>query len=112
MAARDDESTEPMVVVVFTSRLSGADEEEYAARSAELAEQVEHHPGFLRRISMRDPVTREGITLAWFTGDEAVQAWKRHPDHAQAQRRGRESFYDAYHLTVAEVIRDYGWSHP
>ncbi len=103
-------SNELGVVVVFTSRRTMTDEAEYAERSARLAEQVEQHPGFVKRISMRDPVTREGVTLAWFTGDDAVQAWKRHPSHAEAQQRGIEAFYEEYHLTVAEVIRDYGWS--
>lgn len=103
---------EPTIVVVFTSRRSVTDEGEYAEMSARLAEQVESHPGFVKKVSFRDPSTREGVTIAWFTGDDAVKAWKAHPEHVHAQRRGVESFYEEYQLTVAEISREYGWTRP
>ena len=58
--------------------------------------------------SVRDPVTREGITVGYFADDEAVQAWRSHSGHTEAQRRGREAFYDEYHVTVATVRRSTG----
>lgn len=98
------------IVVVFTSRRSLSDDAEYAQMAQEMVERVSVHPGFLRHVSYRDQVTREGVTVAWFTGDDAVRSWKQDAAHDVAQRRGVESFYDEYRVTVAEVIREYGWT--
>jgi heme-degrading monooxygenase HmoA len=37
-----------------------------------------------------------------------VRAWRQHPEHAEAQRRGIADFYEEYHVTVATIDREYG----
>lgn len=96
------------VAVIFTSRRTTTHDEEYAEMSQRMVDLVRAQPGFLDMISVRDPVTRQGITVAWFEDDETEQAWARHPDHREAQRRGIADFYEDYHVTVASVVRDHG----
>jgi heme-degrading monooxygenase HmoA len=94
-------------VVVFVSRRSGADAEGYAAM-AERMEQLAHaQPGFMGMQSVRgdDGV---GITVCYWQTAEAISAWKRDVDHAAAQQRGRERWYESYEVTVARVERHYG----
>lgn len=98
------------VVVVFTSRRSAEHDEEYGVMSERMVELVHDQPGFLRMTSVRDPRTRQGITVAWFADEPSVRAWKAHVEHLEAQRRGVERFYDEYEVTVATVDREYGWS--
>lgn len=76
-------------------------------RMVELAQQ---QPGFIGMTSVRDPRTREGVTVAYFADDDAVRAWKAHVEHREAQRRGIADFYEEYRVTVATVHRDYAWS--
>ena len=97
------------VAVVFTSRRTPTHDEEYAAMAARMDALVRDQPGFIRMSSVRDPQTREGITVAWFEDDESVRAWKAHVEHAEAQRRGVADFYEEYQVTVATVDREYRW---
>lgn len=96
------------VAVIFTSRRTAAHDDEYAVMAARMAELAREQPGFIRMTSVRDPATREGVTVAWFEDEASVRAWKAHPEHVEAQRRGMTEFYEDYHVTVADVHREYG----
>jgi len=98
------------VAVVFTSRRTPTHDAEYAAMATRMEELVRDQPGFIRMTSVRDPRTREGITVAWFADEESVRAWKAHVEHAEAQRRGAADFYEEYQVTVATVEREYRWT--
>lgn len=98
------------VAVVFTSRRTPDHGAEYDEMSAEMVRLVHEQPGFLRMTSVRDPLTREGITVAWFVDEESARAWKQVPEHLAAQRRGIEVFYEEYHVSVGDVVREYGWT--
>jgi len=50
-----------------------------------------------------------GITVATFDSERDAVAWKQNPEHLEAQRLGRERFYEWYRLEVTEVTRAYGW---
>jgi glutathione S-transferase len=97
--------------VVFSSRrrqdASAADDgyDEMAVRMESLARQ---QPGFrdLRSVRGADGV---GITVATFDTEQHAVAWKQHPEHLEAQRLGRERFYEWYELEVTEVTRSYSW---
>jgi heme-degrading monooxygenase HmoA len=96
------------VAVVFTSRRTPTHDDEYGPMSARMVALVQEQPGFIRMSSVRDPESREGITVAWFEDEESVRAWRAHPDHQEAQRRGIADFYEHYEVTVATVVREYG----
>jgi heme-degrading monooxygenase HmoA len=95
------------VAVIFTSRRTVDHEEEYARMAARMDELVREQPGFISITSVRDPRTREGITVGYFTDEDAVRAWRQHPEHVEAQRRGIADFYEEYHVIVATVEREY-----
>ncbi|MCX6433289.1 MAG: antibiotic biosynthesis monooxygenase [Actinobacteria bacterium] len=100
------------VAVVFTSRRTEHHDEEYAAMAERMETLARQQPGFLDMVSVRDPVTRLGITVAYFSDEQSVLAWRAHPEHAEAQRRGIADFYEEYHVSVAHVDREYGGTRP
>lgn len=94
--------------MIFRSRLrdeNDAELRELAPRMVELARTM---PGFVsfERFTADDG---ERLSLIAFETLEDVKAWKEHPEHLVAQRRGRESFYSEYNITVAEQVRSYSF---
>ncbi len=92
-------------VVVFTSRRTGQDADGYAQAAARMEQLVRQQPGFLGLQSAHgeDGV---GITVSWWTDLEAIDNWRRQPEHLDVQRRGRTGWYRAYTTTVCRVERE------
>jgi len=100
------------VAVIFTSRrVSGDDDERYAATAARMETLAAAQPGYLGIDSVHDDAGN-GITVSYWSDDAAARAWKRHAEHALAQRLGRERWYDRYTLRVARVEREYAFARP
>lgn len=97
------------VAVIFVSRRADGHEIEYAATADRMDELARVQPGFVEMVSVRDPETRMGITVSYFIDEDSARAWKEHPEHLVAQRRGVTEFYEEYRVTVAEVTRRYGF---
>ena len=94
-----------MVVVIFRSRLredAGPDYERTAERMLELARTM---PGF---VSFRHYAAPDGerVSLVEFEDDAAVRRWHEHPEHREAQRRGRSDWYDWYRLQTCAPLRE------
>ena len=100
------------VAVIFTSRRTADHADEYSALATRMEELVREQPGFLHMVSVRDPDTRMGVTVSYFDNEQSVRDWKAHPEHLEAQRRGMTDLYEEYHVTVADVRRDYGSPSP
>src|SRR5438034_5293046 len=83
-----------------------ADSEAYRKTSRRMHELVEQIPGF---ISIKAYTAEDGeeIDLVRFANEEALRTWKEQPDHLEAQRRGRDEFYDRYSVQACKVVRDY-----
>jgi heme-degrading monooxygenase HmoA len=95
----------PYYAVVFTSLRAPIDEG-YSDTAKAMFELVQSQPGFLAADTARGP-DGFGITVAYFTDEPSIAAWKAHPDHAAAQAQGREKWYDSYALHIAKVERAY-----
>ena len=95
----------PYYAVIFTSRRSEGDRGygQMAERMAQLAAQ---QPGFLGIDSVRE-ADGVGITVSYWTTEEAIMAWKAHLDHRPAQEAGKRVWYQDYELRVAQVVRAY-----
>ncbi len=101
------------VLVLFDLHMrKGADEAAYRATSRRMHELVDGWPGF---ISLKEYTGEDGevIDIARFADERSLEAWRREPEHLDAQRRGREEFYERYRIQAARVIRDYEfWTEP
>ncbi|GAA4290763.1 antibiotic biosynthesis monooxygenase family protein [Actinokineospora soli] len=95
----------PYYAVIFTSLLS-PDTEGYGEAADRMFELVKGMPGYLGAEHARDGV---GITVAYFRDEEAIAAWREHPEHAEVRARGRKQWYDAFELRIARVERAYGF---
>lgn len=73
-------------------------------------ERVRGIEGYVDHVGFRDPVTREGVTLAYFDSEEAITRWRQDIEHRRAQELGRTHFYEDYTLEVARLERTYSWS--
>jgi heme-degrading monooxygenase HmoA len=94
-----------MVIVVFCTRVKlQADFEALNALNQKMLAIVSRMPGYL---SMKDYSAQDGesVVIAEFDSLESVDAWKAHPDHVAAQRRGREEFFADYRIQVCNLIR-------
>ncbi|MEE1756606.1 antibiotic biosynthesis monooxygenase family protein [Streptomyces sp. SP18CS02] len=100
----------PYYAVVFTSRRTEGDNG-YGETAARLGRLAAGQPGFLGHESVRDADGR-GITVAYFTDEEAIAGWRADERHAAARAYGREHWYEEYVLHVARVERAYSFTRP
>lgn len=95
------------IVVLFKTHLrKGADAAAYERTSRRMHELVSQIPGF---ISIKGYTSEDGdeIDIVRFESEEALKTWRVHPEHREAQRRGREEFYDRYSVQACRVFREY-----
>jgi len=93
-----------MVVILFRSRLTSLAGQDYQDLDAELEQLVHRQDGYVGHRSYRAE-DGERLTVVWFRDQESLRKWKNVPRHLEAQRRGRERWYEFYEMEVAEVIR-------
>lgn len=91
------------IVTVFRSRLREGVDEEYATLAETMSELVRTIDGFVDQAFY---VASDGerVTIVRFRDAAAQRTWAQHPDHLEAQRRGRELFYSWYDISVGEEI--------
>lgn len=96
----------PYYAVIFTSRRTDGDAG-YAAMAARMVELGSRQPGFLGIDSVRG-TDGTGITVSYWRDEAAIRAWKQDTEHQQAQRGGRQTWYQDYSVRIAKVERAYG----
>ena len=78
-----------MIVVIFKNELrEGAAGPAYNALAERMWEIVSAMPGFIGFDSFTTPEGNE-VAIIKFESEEALAAWRNHPEHQEAQRRGR-----------------------
>jgi heme-degrading monooxygenase HmoA len=97
----------PYTAVVFTSRRT-EDDDGYEAASASMLQLAAAQPGFLGVESARDPTTRLGITVSYWSSPDDARAWGSVAEHVWVQGVGRERWYERYVVRIATVDRTYG----
>lgn len=98
-----------MILTVFRSRLDPAHTAAYREMAARMQSLAEAMPGFIsfKTFSAEDG---ERVSIIEFESEEALSAWREHPEHRQAQALGRDSFYSEFQVQVCEIVRQYGTS--
>ncbi|MFT3714117.1 MAG: antibiotic biosynthesis monooxygenase [Archangium sp.] len=97
----------PYYAVIFTSKRTEGDGG-YSAMAEKMEALAKQQPGFLGMEHARD--AELGITVSYFTDEASIVAWKKNVEHLEAQRQGRERWYEAYDVRVAKVERAYSFA--
>jgi heme-degrading monooxygenase HmoA len=93
----------PYYAVIFTSLRTRGDDG-YAQAAEQMVALAAGQPGFLGVESARG-TDGLGITVSYWTSEEAIRAWKQKAEHAVIQRFGREKWYAAFTTRVCKVER-------
>jgi heme-degrading monooxygenase HmoA len=96
-----------MVITIFRSRLRPENQEAYQRTAARMDELAHQMPGFIS-IKTYQAADGERVSIVEFESEVAHNAWRKHPEHLQAQRLGRELFYSEFQIQVCNVERAYG----
>jgi heme-degrading monooxygenase HmoA len=93
-----------MYVVIFRAKVRVLDEE-YSKAASRMRELALSQFGCLEFHAVTEG--RNEVALSYWPSEEAIRAWKSHPEHILAQRLGRERWYESYSVQVAAVTREY-----
>ncbi len=93
----------PYYAVIFTSTQTD-NTEGYSEMSNLMETLAKEQEGFLGVESARSEV---GITVSYWASLEAISKWKRQSEHLLAQQKGRNQWYNWYHVRICKVEREY-----
>lgn len=96
-----------MIAVIFEVEPYPAGRDEYFATAAALAADLRQVDGFIsieRYQSVSDPGRL--LSLSLWRDEAAIAAWRRHPPHVAAQRRGSSELFRYWRIRVAAVLRE------
>jgi heme-degrading monooxygenase HmoA len=101
------------VLVVGDLKLrEGASRDEYDRLDERMYGIVSKLPGFLSVKSFKAD-DGEVISIIRFASEEALEAWRTHPEHVETMKRGHAEFYASGFLQICKVIREVGpFQHP
>ena len=68
---------------------------------------AQQQPGYLGHDSARG-ADGVGITVSYWSDEDAAIAWRNHPAHAEIRAKGRADWYTRHDVHVAEIRRSYG----
>ncbi len=94
------------VLTVFRNRLEPGATDDYGALSPHILQLARSMPGFVdaKTFAASDG---ERVTVVTFADRASHEAWRDHPEHLAAQRRGIDEFYAEYRIQVAQVTYDH-----
>ncbi|HMN14919.1 MAG TPA: antibiotic biosynthesis monooxygenase [Bellilinea sp.] len=94
----------PYFAVIFTSIRTEGDND-YAETAKQMLELASAQPGFLGFESARQEI---GISISYWSSQEAITNWKENVAHRQAQSRAK-NWYRQFRVRVCRVEREYGF---
>lgn len=95
----------PYYAVIFTSVRTDGDNG-YAEMADRMVEMARQQDGFLGVESARNEL---GITASYWRDPEAIKKWKEQAEHKIAQTKGRQAWYNSFHVRVSKVEYDYSF---
>ena len=93
----------PYYAVIFTSVRTEV-EQGYAEMASLMVQMAREQEGFLGVESARNEI---GITVSYWKDLQSIKNWKSNLDHLQAQRLGKQKWYQSYKVRIALVERGY-----
>ncbi len=95
------------VVVIFSSTRTQQDDHGYTIMAKLMESLAAEQDGFISVHTVRDPESRQAITVSYWRDEKAARAWKLVQQHTLAQELGQVRWYSEYSVTIAQVTRSY-----
>ncbi|HIP48749.1 MAG TPA: antibiotic biosynthesis monooxygenase [Lutibacter sp.] len=96
----------PYYAVIFTSKRTEGHTDEYDEETQKMITLLADQKGFLGFETASKEI---GITISYWKDIAAIMAWRNNLGHLAAQKKGKESFYEAFKVRIAKVERDYSF---
>ncbi|MDC8005270.1 antibiotic biosynthesis monooxygenase [Aureisphaera galaxeae] len=93
----------PYYAVIFTSEQTN-DTAGYAEMADAMENLAKQQSGYIGMEHARDGLA---ITISYWETLEDIARWKENLDHLQAQKLGRERWYQWYKTRICKVEREY-----
>jgi len=93
-----------MYVVIFRAKARELDPE-YATMAAQLRHRALEQFGCLAFHAVTEGA--DEIALSYWPDLDSIRTWKADAEHLVAQRLGRQRWYAAYEVQIAQVLREY-----
>lgn len=97
---------QPYYAVIFTN-LQTEDIDGYEEMAIAMETLAKQQPGY---IAMEHARSELGITISYWESVQAISNWKEQLDHQQAQRLGKDRWYQWYKIRICKVEREYEFS--
>ena len=98
-----------MIMIVYRTVVRSPEYERDHAEMTELLDDLAARtPGFIGTETFQGG-PGETIGMMRFESEEAVAAWRDHPDHQRTHVRGVEEVYSSYRVEVFELVRQAGF---
>jgi heme-degrading monooxygenase HmoA len=91
-------------VVIFRAKVKNFDAD-YSKTANRMRELALSEFGCIEFKSVTDGC--DEIALSYWPDEQSIRSWKLHPEHLEAQQRGRELWYESYTVQVANIGREY-----
>ena len=98
-----------MFAVIFEVEPEKESAQEYFELAAELRPELEKIDGFIS-VERFTSMNNEGkyLSVSFWRDENALNQWREHLGHRDAQEKGLNEIFRNYRIRVAEVIRNYG----
>lgn len=94
----------PYYAVIFTS-IRTENDNDYNSMALKMVDMASKEPGFLGIESAREDL---GITVSYWKDLKSIKIWKENSSHQIAQQKGKDIWYQNYHVRICKVEREYG----
>ncbi|RBQ28248.1 antibiotic biosynthesis monooxygenase family protein [Aliarcobacter vitoriensis] len=97
-----------MFGVIFEVEILENRKDEYLKIASILKEQLIKEKGFIS-IERFQSLANENklLSLSFWEDEKSILNWKKNIDHVAAQKKGRESIFKDYKISIVEIKRDY-----
>ena len=105
---RTKKSALPRVAVLFEVIPKKECKEEDLRLGAELKAELVKIPGFIS-VERFASLNEEGklLSLSFWENEKAAAEWRNQIHHRSCQKKGHDSLFEEYKISVAEIIREY-----
>jgi heme-degrading monooxygenase HmoA len=91
-------------VVIFKAKIRRLDAA-YAGTAARMRELALRDFGCIEFNAVTEGL--DELALSYWPSEENIKAWRAHPEHVEAQRLGKQFWYESYSVQIAEISREY-----